>query len=91
MSRRLGQIRFLDGPPRRVVEIALNADLMLEANEAQRLDTMLHEMAHAEAFLVHGHRGHGAVWRRIAGRVGCEPRACTAARIVRRRGTRRGG
>src|SRR5690606_20012095 len=67
MRRRLGQIRYDDGAAQRaVLEIALNVDLMLRANDGQRLDTMLHEMAHAEAYLLHGERGHGAHWRRIA-------------------------
>ena len=86
MRRRLGQIRYDDGAGERaVLEIALNVDLMLPANDSHRLDTLLHEMAHAEAYLLHGERGHGRHWRRIARRVGCEPRACTHARIARRR------
>lgn len=86
MRRRLGQIRFdvIDGE-RMVVDIALNVDLMLAENDAQRLDTLLHEMAHAEAYLFHGDRGHGPYWKRIARRVGCEPRACTRAPVKRRR------
>ena len=85
MRRRLGQIRYDDGAGERaVLEIALNVDLMLQANDRHRLDTLLHEMAHAEAYLLHGERGHGRHWRRIARRVGCEPRACTRARIARR-------
>ena len=56
-----------------VVEIALNADLMLEANGAERADTLLHEMAHVADYLESGHRGHGASWRDWARRVGCRP------------------
>jgi len=86
MRRRLGQIRYDDaGPERAVLEIALNVDLMLRANDEHRLDTLLHEMAHAEAYLLYGERGHGPRWRRIARRVGCEPRACSDVRIARRR------
>jgi len=86
MRRRLGQIRYDDaGPERAVLEIALNVDLMLRANDEHRLETMLHEMAHAEAYLLYGERGHGPRWRRIARRVGCEPRACSDVRIARRR------
>src|SRR5690606_7279653 len=86
MRRRLGQIRYDDaGPERAVLEIALNVDLMLHANDEHRLETMLHEMAHAEAYLLYGERGHGPRWRRIARRVGCEPRACSDVRIARRR------
>src|SRR5690606_33180444 len=82
----LGQIRYDDaGAERAVLEIALNVDLMLRANDEHRLDTLLHEMAHAEAYLLYGERGHGPRWRRIARRVGCEPRACSAVRIARRR------
>ncbi|HLU38257.1 MAG TPA: SprT family zinc-dependent metalloprotease, partial [Planctomycetota bacterium] len=86
MRRRLGQIRYDDGAAERaVLEIALNVDLMLRPNDRHRLDTMLHEMAHAEAYLLHGERGHGPRWRHIARRVGCEPRACSDVRIARRR------
>ncbi len=56
---------------RYVVEIALNVDLMLEANGAERVDTLLHEMAHAADYLVHGNRDHGRTWRDWATRVGC--------------------
>lgn len=86
MRRRFGHARLeASSRDRRVIELALNVDLFLEGNERELLDTLLHEMAHAEAFLVSGHRGHGAAWKRIAERVGCEPKACTARRIRRRR------
>lgn len=90
MSRRFGHIHYTKrGGVRVVVEIALNVDLFLRGNERHLEETLLHEMAHAEAWLEHGHRGHGPLWRAIAGRVGCEPRACSRVRIRRRpRGTR---
>ncbi|HEU5210078.1 MAG TPA: SprT family zinc-dependent metalloprotease [Longimicrobiales bacterium] len=90
MSRRFGHIHYTRrGGNRVVVEIALNVDLLLRGNERHLEETLLHEMAHAEAWLAHGHRGHGPVWRAIARRVGCEPRACSRVRIRRRqRGTR---
>lgn len=87
MTRRLGHVRYyrrVDGV-REVIEIALNPDLMLKGNEAELRATLLHEMAHVEAWLVHGDHGHGAAWKRIARRVGCEPRACTRAPVLRRR------
>lgn len=87
MSRRFGHVyygRTAAGTPL-IDEIALNIDLMISGNEKHFLDTLLHEMAHAEAWLLHEHRGHGTIWRRIAGRVGCQPRACSAVRIRRRR------
>ncbi|MDX1647293.1 MAG: SprT family zinc-dependent metalloprotease [Longimicrobiales bacterium] len=59
---------------RYVAEIALNVDLMLEGNGAERVDTLLHEMAHAADYLESGHRGHGPSWRVWARRVGCSPR-----------------
>jgi hypothetical protein len=86
MSRRLGHVQYGGGKEARsVTEIALNADLLLPGNEHALRDTLLHEMAHAEAWLVHGHRGHGRIWRALAARVGCETRACSAMRIRRRR------
>lgn len=58
---------------RRVVEIALNVDLMLAGNGPERIDTLLHEMAHAADFLENGSRGHGASWQAWARRAGCRP------------------
>ena len=58
---------------RRVEEIALNLDLMLERNGAERIDTLLHEMAHVADYLESGHLGHGASWRSWAEHAGCRP------------------
>jgi hypothetical protein len=88
MSRRFGHVsyaRTLQGV-RKVAELALNIDLLLPGNEKALVDTMLHEMAHVEAWLVHGHREHGRIWRSVARRVGCEAKACTHMRLKRRRG-----
>lgn len=96
MRRRLGHVQYGGAPRRRsgtdtgpevrtVTEIALNVDLLLAGNERALRDTLLHEMAHAEAWLRHAHRGHGRIWQRIAARVGCEPLACSEMRIRRRR------
>lgn len=87
MSRRFGHVsyaRTVRGE-RRVAELALNIDLLLPGNERALIDTLLHEMAHIEAWLLHGHRDHGSIWRVIARRVGCEPKACTHMRLRRRR------
>jgi len=58
---------------RYVVEIALNCDLMLSDNGAERADTLLHEMAHVADWLESGERGHGPSWKAWARRVGCQP------------------
>ena len=75
MKSSLGYMLPGDDPQggRVVVEIALNVDLMLEGNGAERIDTLLHEMAHAADYLLTGHRGHGRSWRDWARRVGCRP------------------
>jgi hypothetical protein len=90
MARRFGHVYYAMGREgaRLIEEIALNVDLMMEGNEAHLLDTLLHEMAHVEAWLVHGHKDHGSAWRRIADRVGCEAKACSLVRIRRRRGAK---
>ncbi|HUG38844.1 MAG TPA: SprT-like domain-containing protein [Longimicrobiales bacterium] len=86
MRRSLGTISYGGrGADRRVREIAISADLLVPANVAILEDTLLHEMAHAEAWLRHGHRGHGSVWRAIAERVGCTPRALIHTRVRGRR------
>jgi hypothetical protein len=77
-----------EGTERSVVEIALNVDLMLEGNGAERFDTLLHEMAHVADYLLTGHRGHGKSWRDWARRVGCRPERLYR-RPVRRRRSRR--
>jgi hypothetical protein len=88
MSRRFGHVSYARTTrgDRKVAELALNIDLLLPGNEKALLDTMLHEMAHVEAWLVHGHREHGRIWRAVARRVGCEAKACTHMRLRRRKG-----
>lgn len=87
MSRRFGHVSYARTPrgERKVAELALNIDLLLPGNERALLDTLLHEMAHIEAWLVHAHREHGLIWREVARRVGCEAKACTHMRLRRRR------
>jgi predicted SprT family Zn-dependent metalloprotease len=87
MRSRLGHIRYhtTSQGERIVLELALNIHLMLPGNEAILLDTLLHEMTHMEAWLVHGERAHGADWKTIARRVGCEATACSTQVIRRRR------
>lgn len=73
-----------------VAEVAINVDLLLAGNGAERVDTLLHEMAHMADYLTHGNREHGRSWRRWARRVGCRPQARHRRRLVarRRRGER---
>jgi hypothetical protein len=87
MSRRFGHVLYGRRKDDRhgVEEIALNIDLMMEGNERHLLDTLLHEMAHVEAWVVFGHRGHGQPWKVIAQRLGCEVNASSCVRIRRRR------
>lgn len=73
---------------RYVVEIALNVDLLLPGNGAERVDTLLHEMAHAADYLQSGARGHGSSWRAWARHVGCRP-TTLYDRPVRRRRSRK--
>ncbi|MDT8368372.1 MAG: SprT family zinc-dependent metalloprotease [Longimicrobiales bacterium] len=86
MTTRLGQMvpGEIDGR-RRVLEIALNVDLMLAGNGRIRLDTLVHEMAHAADWIFDGQVGHGPTWKGWAFRSGCEVTTCCTARIRRRR------
>jgi hypothetical protein len=74
----------IDGE-RRVLEIALNLDLMLERNGPERIDTLLHEMAHVADYLESGNRGHGESWQDWAVRVGCRPSRLYDRPYARRR------
>ena len=87
MKSRLGHVRYhtTSAGERVVLELALNIHLMLPRNEDALLDTVLHEMTHMEAWLVHGERSHSLQWKLIANRVGCEARACSTQSIRRRR------
>jgi hypothetical protein len=84
-SSRLGQLVPGTCDGRRIVlEIALNVDLMLRGNGRERLDTLVHEMAHAADWLFSGGEGHGSSWRRWARTAGCQTVTCTASPIVQR-------
>ncbi|MCI0435510.1 MAG: SprT-like domain-containing protein [Gemmatimonadetes bacterium] len=87
MSKRFGHVSYgRERSPRMAVEeIALNIDLFIEGNEPILLDTLVHEMAHIEAWIEHGHRGHGLPWRVVAQRAGCEVNATSRIRFRRRR------
>lgn len=46
--------------------------------EGQRLNTVLHEAAHAIQFLTTGRSDHGPVWQRIAKSIGCTGDRCVS-------------
>jgi hypothetical protein len=85
MTTRIGQmVPGERNGARYVVELALNVDLMLEGNGRERIDTLIHEMAHAADWLFKGRLDHGASWRRWARYAGCKETACAAEPIRRR-------
>ena len=86
---RLGQMvpGHCDGR-RIVLEIALNVDLMLQGNGRERLDTLVHEMAHAADWIFSGGVGHGHTWRAWAERARCQTVVCTSDPIVERKDRR---
>jgi len=87
MTSRLGHMTpgFTRQRGRFVVEIALNVDLMLEGNGFERLDTLLHEMAHAADYLTDGGLSHDEGWQAWARRVGCRAESRYERPVVRRR------
>jgi len=68
-----------------VIELALNVDLMLEGNGAERMDTLLHEMAHVADWLLDGNYGHGDTWRKWARHAGCRAETKYERPVVHRR------
>lgn len=68
-----------------VIELALNVDLMLEGNGAERMDTLLHEMAHVAEWILEGSYGHGETWKKWARHAGCRAESCYDRPVVRRR------
>ena len=88
MKVRIGQmLPAVTNGVRHVIEIALNVDLMLEGNGRERIDTLVHEMAHAADWLFRGKLDHGPSWRAWARYAGCKDTAC-ADEPIRRRGRR---
>jgi hypothetical protein len=86
MTTRVGQmVPGVKNGKRYIVELALNVDLMLEGNGRERIDTLIHEMAHGAEWLFDGKIGHGPGWRRWARYAGCNEKAC-ADEPIRRRG-----
>ena len=63
--------------------IALDAFYADNNSEANVLDTLLHEIAHA---LVGAHHRHGPMWKAMALRLGCIPKACSKTDILVRPG-----
>lgn len=78
-----------DNGRRTVLEIALSEDLMLPGNGAERVDTLLHEMAHAADYLFDGNRDHGSSWREWARLAGCRAQRLYERPVRRRRNRRR--
>ncbi len=70
---------------RYVAELALNVDLMLEGNGAERMDTLVHEMAHIADWLFDGEYGHGTTWKKWARHAGCRAESKYDRPVVRRR------
>jgi len=63
--------------------IALDAFYAENNDDAIVLDTLLHEIAHA---LVGPWHGHGQVWKAMARRLGCVPKACGNDDVILRPG-----
>jgi predicted SprT family Zn-dependent metalloprotease len=63
--------------------IALNAFYADKNAEAVVVDTLLHEIAHV---LVGPAHGHGPVWKAMAQKLGCIPKACSKTGLVLRPG-----
>lgn len=65
-------------------EIHLNGMVWPDLTDAERLDTILHEAAHALDFLYYGSSSHGPRWKQIALSLGCSGNACGGAEESRK-------
>lgn len=63
--------------------IGLSVHLCKVNDEAECFDTVLHEIAHALAFLKDGHRGHGKPWKRWCVMIGAKPQRCYSTKEVK--------
>lgn len=62
--------------------IFLSTYYLDKVSDAETLDTIRHEIAHALEAVRHGTGGHGPVWKRIAREVGANPERLCDAPIV---------
>ena len=60
-------------PQRRTVEVSR---WVVEVDEEEAIDTLLHEAAHALAWARHSVRGHGPSWKTLALELGARPKRC---------------
>ena len=63
--------------------IALSSWYVKENNEAEIEDTILHEIAHALAWINDRFTGHGKIWKDWARRIGANPKACSKSNLAR--------
>ena len=63
--------------------IALSKWYVEENNEAEIEDTILHEIAHALAWINDRFTGHGKVWKYWARKIGANPKACSKANLTK--------
>lgn len=56
------------------VRLELNCSLRLPNQRVHLIETFLHELAHAHAFMVYGCRGHGNEWWKMMHQLGQIPR-----------------
>ena len=65
--------------------VRISRHLIAAGDEQRVMDTLLHEIAHAVAYLRHGRSslGHGPLWKQVAKEIGATPRAtCSGTPIA---------
>lgn len=77
-KRRLGSCRYLD----RQITLSRHFVTCNRDNEDQIRDTILHEIAHALAWVHHQEKGHGSFWKQFCRELGVLPRASAPAQSV---------
>jgi len=56
--------------------IFLSEYFVARISDEEVKDTILHEIAHALAWIEYGHKGHGWQWKRVCVRIGAKPVRC---------------
>lgn len=78
-SNRKRQLGYCDCTKKRI-SISLS---YMEINPFQVMqDTLLHEIAHALQFIKSGKTNHNEDWKKIALKVGCEPKRCASTEDI---------
>ena len=83
LTKTLGQVKYSEGGSGiKIKKIEFSKKLLQFGTEAQIMDTIKHELAHAFVYWTTGElHGHDKIWQNIAKKLGANPKAIAEGQI----------